>query len=185
MVLRADCHGAELALWRSAGGRVNAWRDRCQHRGMRLSHGFVRGETLSCIYHGWVYGTDGGCTRIPAHPALVPPAAIRADAFRCAEASGAVWVAAADATGGPPDLGPRIPVRSIHIAAAGVELPGFVAQDGVWHGRAGGHGLVLAIQPVRTIVGGAQGGALISVLGGTGKVQLVTGLLAAIGIALV
>ncbi len=45
-------------------------------------------------------------------------------------------------------------------------------------------GAVIAIVPVRAIVTGAQGGALVPVLGGTGKVQLATGLLAAIGIAL-
>ncbi len=45
-------------------------------------------------------------------------------------------------------------------------------------------GIAIAIKPARTIVGGAQSGALIPVLGGTGKVQLVTGLLAAVGIAL-
>ena len=45
-------------------------------------------------------------------------------------------------------------------------------------------GVALAIKPVRTIAGGSQGGALIPVLGSTGKVQLATGLLAAIGIAL-
>lgn len=44
-------------------------------------------------------------------------------------------------------------------------------------------GIALAIKPVRTIAGGALGGALIPVLGGTGKVQLVTGLLAAAGVA--
>ena len=71
---------AELAVWRSASGRIAAWRDRCPHRGMRLSHGFVRGESLNCIYHGWTYGADGACRRIPAHPEVVPPATIRADA---------------------------------------------------------------------------------------------------------
>ena len=45
-------------------------------------------------------------------------------------------------------------------------------------------GALLAIVPSRAIFSGAQGRALIPVLGGTGKVQLVTGLLAAVGIAL-
>ncbi|MGO7418409.1 Rieske 2Fe-2S domain-containing protein, partial [Rhizobium ruizarguesonis] len=40
-----------IALWSSASGRISASADRCPHRGMSLSHGFVRGETLSCIYH--------------------------------------------------------------------------------------------------------------------------------------
>ncbi len=45
-------------------------------------------------------------------------------------------------------------------------------------------GVVLAIVPARAIVRGAHARALIPVLGGTGKVQLATGLLAALGIAL-
>jgi phenylpropionate dioxygenase-like ring-hydroxylating dioxygenase large terminal subunit len=73
VVMAGRFQDTELAIWRSATGKLSAWVDRCPHRGMRLSHGFVRGETLSCIYHGWVYGTDGGCKHIPAHPALTPP----------------------------------------------------------------------------------------------------------------
>lgn len=45
-------------------------------------------------------------------------------------------------------------------------------------------GALVAIVPVRAIVSGATGTTLIPVLGGTGKVQLATGLLAALGIAL-
>lgn len=44
--------------------------------------------------------------------------------------------------------------------------------------------VVVAVPAVKAIRGGAVGGALIPVLGATGKVQLVTGLLAAAGIAL-
>lgn len=45
-------------------------------------------------------------------------------------------------------------------------------------------GIVVAVPAVRAVRGGAAGRELIPVLGGTGKVQLVTGLLAALGIAL-
>lgn len=45
-------------------------------------------------------------------------------------------------------------------------------------------GAIVAIVPVRAVMTGAEGGALIPVLGATGKVQLATGLLAALGIAL-
>src|SRR3989338_2212937 len=94
--------GRELAVWRSASGKLSAWNDRCPHRGMRLSHGFVRGETLACIYHGWVYGTSGSCIHIPAHPDLVPPATIKAETFLCVEAGGGVWVGAAGGARTPP-----------------------------------------------------------------------------------
>ena len=42
----------------------------------------------------------------------------------------------------------------------------------------------VAVPAVRAIRGGAKGAGLIPVLGATGKVQLVTGLLAALGIAI-
>lgn len=45
-------------------------------------------------------------------------------------------------------------------------------------------GLGLAVPPIKTVIGGARAEALIPVLGQTGRVQLVTGLLVAAGLAL-
>jgi 1,4-dihydroxy-2-naphthoate octaprenyltransferase len=44
-------------------------------------------------------------------------------------------------------------------------------------------GVVVAAAPVRTVLSGATGRALIPVLGATGRTQLVMGTLLAIGIA--
>lgn len=115
VVIPSVCGGTDIVVWRSASGKVSAWNDRCQHRGMRLSHGFVRGETLSCIYHGWVYGEGGACKSIPAHPDLIPPEAIRAVAFSCVESQNLVWVAPAEVKTLPPEVGDLIPVRSIAL----------------------------------------------------------------------
>lgn len=123
-VVHATCGAAELAVWRSASGRIAAWRDRCPHRGMRLSHGFVRGESLNCIYHGWTYGADGACRRIPAHPEVVPPATIRAEAFSAHEAGGIVWVAPDGTQGTPPALAGFQPVRWMTAHAAVTALDG-------------------------------------------------------------
>ena len=38
--------GQELVVWRGEGRTVQVWEDRCPHRGMRLSFGFVRGDAL-------------------------------------------------------------------------------------------------------------------------------------------
>ena len=84
--------GTELVLWRSESGRIALWTDRCPHRGMRLSFGFVRGETLACLYHGWRYGTDGRCGSIPAHPDQTPASAIHATAHPVVEVDGFVFV---------------------------------------------------------------------------------------------
>lgn len=117
VALPAVVDGTDLAVWRSATGRLAAWIDRCPHRGMRLSHGFVRGELLSCIYHGWRFDAAAQCRKIPAHPDLEPPAAIRATARFCTESGGLVWAALEEPAAPPPDLGSVDPLRSIQIAA--------------------------------------------------------------------
>ena len=90
-VMRAVVGGVDMAIWRGQSGRVHAWNNRCPHRGMRLSFGFVRGDRLACIYHGWQYGEDGACRHIPAHPDLEPPGSICATAYGCAEIDGLIW----------------------------------------------------------------------------------------------
>lgn len=112
-VLPARIPVGALALWRSQSGRVAASADRCPHRGMSLSHGFVRGETLSCIYHGWSYGQAGNCLRIPAHPGLTPPEAIRTVTHPVTEADGVIWVAVGEPVATPPGLAGLAPLRSL------------------------------------------------------------------------
>lgn len=98
--------GEDLVVWRS-GDAFLAWRDLCVHRGTRLSLGrVVRGDRLECPYHGWTYGTDGGCVLIPAHPEQVPPAKARVAAFRATEAHGVVWVTLGTGATGIPRFEP-------------------------------------------------------------------------------
>lgn len=126
--IRVAFAGEELVLWRGASGRLSAWANRCPHRGMRLSFGFVRGDELHCLYHGWRYGADGVCVGIPAHPDLVPPPTIRARAHRVAERDGLVFVAADAEHPMPlPVLGRVSAVgfrfaRSVHIRAPAWEV---------------------------------------------------------------
>ncbi|WP_181705789.1 Rieske 2Fe-2S domain-containing protein [Chthonobacter rhizosphaerae] len=111
--------GRELVVWRGASGEARVWEDRCPHRGMRLSFGFVRGDALACLYHGWRFGLDAGCTTIPAHPDLTPPKTLCAKAFAVAEAGGLVFTSGSAETpaGGPPEMGDATPVRSLDVAA--------------------------------------------------------------------
>ncbi|MEP3277353.1 MAG: Rieske (2Fe-2S) protein [Stappiaceae bacterium] len=103
----------DVALWRAHSGKVNAWSNRCPHRGMRLSHGFVRGDMLACIYHGWHYGSDGGCKYIPAHPDLEPPSTICTDGFECIEQDGLIWISPESSADKPDALPTRHAVRSM------------------------------------------------------------------------
>ncbi|RVV98922.1 Rieske (2Fe-2S) protein [Mesobaculum littorinae] len=171
-VMPTACGDVEVALWRSAGGRVSAWYDRCPHRGMRLSHGFVRGEMLSCIYHGWRFDTEAVCRKIPAHPDLTPPETITVPRFRAAERHGVIWIAPrSDAAGQgqeagqgqgrgqgrgtlddgdpapdalPPLPGDLGPLRSLQVARDGAAVADAL---GGWHARVAGgvHVLVQAL----------------------------------------
>jgi phenylpropionate dioxygenase-like ring-hydroxylating dioxygenase large terminal subunit len=95
-VLAARLFGEELALWRR-DGKLMAWRDRCIHRGTRLSLGEIteNGE-LVCPYHGWRYDRAGVCVHIPAQPDVAPPKKARATTFRAQEAYGFIWVSLGD-----------------------------------------------------------------------------------------
>lgn len=112
--------GEALAMWRGESGPVNVWEDRCPHRGMRLSFGFVRDNTLRCIYHGWGYAPDGQCTVIPAHPDLTPPRTICAKSYPSESRFGIVWTnLSANPSSFEPDLGAEDnwhPIRSLYLA---------------------------------------------------------------------
>lgn len=91
-VMRAVIHDTDLAVWRSESGQLAAWENRCPHRGMRLSHGFVRGESLACMYHGWQFGGNGQCHYIPALPTQTPSDAISTKSYAIKEANDLLWV---------------------------------------------------------------------------------------------
>jgi vanillate O-demethylase ferredoxin subunit len=85
--------GQELVLWRSASGLLNAWENRCPHRGVRLTLGSCVGEELRCQYHAWRFATGSGqCTHIPAHPGQKPAGTIRAQVYPVFEDGAFAWV---------------------------------------------------------------------------------------------
>ncbi|MEO1060882.1 MAG: Rieske 2Fe-2S domain-containing protein [Actinomycetota bacterium] len=83
-----------------------AARDRCPHRLAPLSLGSVVEGTLQCRYHGWRYGTDGACVRIPSAPvdAAIPPRARASTAFGVADHLGMVWIAPSEPVLGLPEI---------------------------------------------------------------------------------
>jgi hypothetical protein len=96
---------------------------------MRLSFGFVRGDHIACLYHGWQYDSAGQCRHIPAHPELDVPATIKVSTFGAEERYGIVWAtsatsasipipaAAADVTG----------LRSLSVDAPLADIPAALA----------------------------------------------------------
>jgi len=43
---------------------------RCPHRGAQLHLGWVEGDALRCLYHGWKFDCSGQCIEMPRGPEL-------------------------------------------------------------------------------------------------------------------
>ncbi|UTD28267.1 Rieske (2Fe-2S) protein [Bradyrhizobium sp. WD16] len=151
--------GRELVIWRDASGACHAWEDRCPHRGMRLSFGFVRNDHIACLYHGWQFDGGARCRYIPAHPDLEVPGSICVATYAAVERLGIIWAYSevnVDEPGvAPPDeWTPVTPVRSlsVDVSPAGVlemlsETP--AKRTGTaWTRACGGDTVILALQPV-------------------------------------
>jgi nitrite reductase/ring-hydroxylating ferredoxin subunit len=102
----------DIVLFRDFAGIVRACEDRCSHRRVPLSMGWVTSTgAIQCGYHGWTYsGTTGQCVAIPNFRPDEPISArVKVSVFETAEAHGAVFVevgAEAEQAGSPPAITP-------------------------------------------------------------------------------
>jgi nitrite reductase/ring-hydroxylating ferredoxin subunit len=104
--VRIKRFGEMLAVWRGEDGEPNVVQDRCPHRGASLSQGKIRGNALSCPYHGWTFDRGGTCIEIPfadgqedKRAATMRRAALKS--FPAQDRAGYIWAfygSAADAT---------------------------------------------------------------------------------------
>jgi 5,5'-dehydrodivanillate O-demethylase oxygenase subunit len=58
----------DFTLYRGESGTSFLLAFRCAHRGTQLSTGWVEGDNLRCLYHGWLYDGSGQCVEQPAEP---------------------------------------------------------------------------------------------------------------------
>lgn len=56
----------DFTLYRGEGGKPHVVDARCPHRGSVLNTGWVVGETIRCLYHGWRFDAAGQCVEMPA-----------------------------------------------------------------------------------------------------------------------
>jgi hypothetical protein len=127
---------------------------------MRLSFGFVRGDRIACLYHGWQYDAHGQCRLIPAHPDLDVPPTIRVAPYPCFDRLGMLWVHSDAANDTPLNLiieqGDVTPVRSLYIDCAPAAALLLLAKNSTNIGRDGvallsidvkGQNLIAGVQP--------------------------------------
>jgi phenylpropionate dioxygenase-like ring-hydroxylating dioxygenase large terminal subunit len=98
----------QVVVWRSAKGIV-AFQDLCLHRGTPLSLGWIDSGQIVCPYHGWQYGADGLCTRIPSLPPDRPiPAKARVVVHHATERHGLIWLCLKAPIADIPEFPPEI-----------------------------------------------------------------------------
>jgi phenylpropionate dioxygenase-like ring-hydroxylating dioxygenase large terminal subunit len=78
--------GREFVGYRTSDGKAAVLSARCSHLGVRLRNGYVDGDRLVCPLHGWQYGTDGICRKIPSVDTI--PTFARQVAYPVAERAG-------------------------------------------------------------------------------------------------
>jgi len=82
--------GRKFVGYLTAEGRPAVLAARCAHMGSDLSKGCVRGDRLVCPLHGWEYGPEGQCRRMPAADGPIPAFARQA-AYPVEERGGHVF----------------------------------------------------------------------------------------------
>ncbi len=56
----------DFALYRGESGQAQAVDYRCPHRGAQMHLGWVEGDAIRCVYHGWKFDGTGQCIEQPA-----------------------------------------------------------------------------------------------------------------------
>jgi phenylpropionate dioxygenase-like ring-hydroxylating dioxygenase large terminal subunit len=97
--------GVDVVVWRGPGGALVAAPDRCPHRQAPLSFGRVDAGCLECCYHGWTFGAEGRCVRVPSAPDTVPiPPRSHLRTVPVVERYGLVWLCLDDPVAGIPEI---------------------------------------------------------------------------------
>ncbi|MGD1864856.1 MAG: Rieske 2Fe-2S domain-containing protein [Phormidesmis sp.] len=89
----------EIVLFRTSKGAVGALKNRCCHRGMKLSQGWVENEEIVCPYHAWRYSPSG-----KAFSPSTPKLNFCAPSFTVVERYGIIWIKSADSPASFPDF---------------------------------------------------------------------------------
>lgn len=104
----------KFAGYLTADGKAAVLAARCAHMGADLTKGCVRGDRIVCPLHGWEYGPDGLCLRIPVGDEKIPAFARQAS-FPVEERGGHIFFFN--------EARPRFPLPFFHATEPGHLLP--------------------------------------------------------------
>jgi phthalate 4,5-dioxygenase len=100
--VQVELLGQSFVAFRDSSGKVGLLDELCLHRATSLTIGRVESGGIRCIYHGWVFSTEG---EVLETPNVIDPAfksRLKARAYPVREAGGLIWAYLGD--GDPPPL---------------------------------------------------------------------------------
>ncbi|MFT5138943.1 MAG: 5,5'-dehydrodivanillate O-demethylase [Rhodothermales bacterium] len=88
--------GEDLVVYKDLSGNFGLVHRRCAHRGADLAYGTVEKCGLRCLYHGWLYDSDGQCIAQPYEDMVSPKGRHKKNvrlkaAYPVQEKSGLLW----------------------------------------------------------------------------------------------
>lgn len=103
---KRQCCDEDIVLFRTGAGagEAVALYDRCPHRGVPLSQGSVVADAVRCAYHGFEFGRDGSCTKIPSQDLIPQQMCVRS--YPLVERAGFIWLWPGDQAKADPALLP-------------------------------------------------------------------------------
>jgi len=73
-----DAGGTEIAVF-LVDGEAHAFENACPHEGNPLCEGEIRGDTLTCAFHGWKFDLATGACLEGDEPARTFPAEVQGE----------------------------------------------------------------------------------------------------------
>ena len=80
-----------FTLYRGESGKAHCVDAACPHRWAQMHLGWVEGDDIRCVYHGWKFDHAGQCVEQPAEEAGFARK-VRIGKYPCEEYLGLVWV---------------------------------------------------------------------------------------------
>lgn len=62
--IKKNLNGIPIVLFRGEEGKIGALLDRCPHRNIQMSNGYMENNNLVCRFHGWHFNTEGTCVKV-------------------------------------------------------------------------------------------------------------------------
>ena len=114
-----------VVLYRCDDGTPVALEDRCSHRFLPLSKGYLVGDVVQCGYHGMEYDRTGACVHVPGQKSAPASAGVRT--FPICERWRFIWIWMGDPALADEALIPEIwqrlrsPCRRVNLGNAALQ----------------------------------------------------------------